>query len=396
MGIGAHPPVSPCLYAADISYHGLSLTQDPRIMPLPADLTSLTDPHITDREALGEFLESLSDKMPNIERDISRLRRSPKDRDLVADLFRSLHNIKGDAAICKVEMGVLIAHPIETVLARVRNGELDFSDMLAELILLALDRLEMATEAVAMNHSIAHLKLPDLVKGLEGLCNLSLPELGDQANELIETVTGFRPNLAGAQVKPKAPTLRKDSAEDLAYFRQLALHLEARSPHFKGRTGRLVRLALETNSAAGNPVDPVQLEAAVYLHDVGMMFLPEDIWLKVGKISDADREILKEHPNLTTGLLERIPGWEDAARMVQEHHETPDGGGYPLGLKGPQICAGAKILAIIDAFEAVTLKHSHRGESRSLLRAIAEINACDNQFAPEWIGHFNEVIRKLG
>ena len=52
------------------------------------------------------------------------------------------------------------------------------------------------------------------------------------------------------------------------------------------------------------------------------------------------------------------------------------------GVKGDEICDGAKILAIVDAFEAVMLKHIHRGKNRSVLRAIAEINACDNQFAP--------------
>jgi HD-GYP domain-containing protein (c-di-GMP phosphodiesterase class II) len=51
-------------------------------------------------------------------------------------------------------------------------------------------------------------------------------------------------------------------------------------------------------------------------------------------------------------------------------------------------------MAIVDAFEAVMLKHIHRGKNRSVLRAIAEINACDNQFAPEWIAPFNAVIRK--
>jgi HD-GYP domain-containing protein (c-di-GMP phosphodiesterase class II) len=63
-------------------------------------------------------------------------------------------------------------------------------------------------------------------------------------------------------------------------------------------------------------------------------------------------------------------------------------------LKGADICDGAKILSIIDAFEAVMLKHIHRGKNRSVLRAIAEINACDNQFAPEWIEPFNRVIRR--
>lgn len=80
--------------------------------------------------------------------------------------------------------------------------------------------------------------------------------------------------------------------------------------------------------------------------------------------------------------------------MIAQHHEMPDGGGYPQGVKGDEICDGAKILAIVDAFEAVMLKHIHRGKNRSVLRAIAEINACDNQFAPEWIVPFNSVIRR--
>ena len=72
-----------------------------------------------------------------------------------------------------------------------------------------------------------------------------------------------------------------------------------------------------------------------------------------------------------------------------------DGQGYPQGLKEDQIVPGAKILAIADAYESVMLKHSHRGEGRSLLRAVAEINASDKQFSAEWIAHFNKVIRGL-
>jgi HD-GYP domain-containing protein (c-di-GMP phosphodiesterase class II) len=72
----------------------------------------------------------------------------------------------------------------------------------------------------------------------------------------------------------------------------------------------------------------------------------------------------------------------------------PDGAGYPNAIKSEQICPGAKVLAIVDAFEAVMLKHIHRGRNRSVLRAIAEVNACDNQFAPEWIEPFNRVIRR--
>ena len=68
--------------------------------------------------------------------------------------------------------------------------------------------------------------------------------------------------------------------------------------------------------------------------------------------------------------------------------------GYPEGLGADRICDGAKILAIVDAFESVMLKHAHRGKNRSVLRAIAEVNACDNQFAKEWIEPFNQVIHR--
>ncbi|GAB2181843.1 hypothetical protein DLREEDagrD3_20660 [Denitratisoma sp. agr-D3] len=367
----------------------------------PYDPADLIHPHIDDWDTLAEFYYSLNDKVPSIEGDVARLRRQPHDLHLVADLFRALHNIKGDAAICKVNFGVLLAHPVETLLSRLRSGEVPFSDLLADLILLALDRLEMATETVFNRHGIDQLHLPALVDGFNALNSLPADQVETAAASLIEGITGFRPGLASAQVKPapvhaKAAPGRKEHVPDLDFFRHLALQLEARSPHFKGRGGRLLRLALETNKMAGDPVDPVQLEAAVHLHDLGMMFLPESVWLKADRLSETDRKALAEHPSLGAGLLARMPGWSEAARIVLEHHEMPDGGGYPRALKGDAICPGAKILAIADAFEAVTLKHSHRGERRSLLRAVAEVNACDKQFDPFWIGHFNEVIRRMG
>lgn len=195
------------------------------------------------------------------------------------------------------------------------------------------------------------------------------------------------------------PQIRSDAPEastvdDLQFFRSLALQLETRSPLFKGRTSRTLTLALETGKAGPGKVDATQLEAAVYLHDVGMMLFPEAVWLKMGKLTRHDRQLLHNHPGFATGLLQRMPGWEGAAEMVAQHHEMPDGGGYPLGLTADRICDGAKILAIVDAFEAVMLRHIHLGRNRAVLRGIAEINACDQQFAPEWIAPFNAVIRK--
>lgn len=363
------------------------------------DIRSIIAPVVADAEGLREFIEALTDHAPHIERDVARLKHTPNDREVVADLFRSVHNIKGDAALCKVDLAVAIAHPIETVLARFRGGEIEFTDFVAEAILLAIDRLELAAEGLSSGKPLDGLRLLPLVQGLEKLAEAAAPEIDACASELIEAVTGFRPSAAiSAPPRGRLSALPGSSktraADDLRFFRSLAHQLEARSPLFKGRTTRILRLAQETNLLGGQKIDPVQLEAAIYMHDVGMMFLPESLWLKVDRMTLDEKAKLRVHPEYAAGILSRIEGWDAAAEMVEQHHEMPDGGGYPKAITGAQICDGAKVLAIVDAFEAVMLKHIQRGRNRSVLRAIAEVNACDKQFAPEWIEIFNRVIRR--
>ena len=363
------------------------------------DIQAVLSSVITDKEALEEFVEALADHAPNVERDIARLKSAPNDREVISSLFRSIHNIKGDAALSKVDLVVAIVHPIETILARFRNDEIGFSDILAETVLLALDRVELAADCLVSGKSLEPLHLAPLIEGLDKLAAAAAADMDDSACQLIENVTGFRPaaessNLIRGRLSTVSSRSKSQAAEDLRFFRTLAYQLESRSLLFKGRTMRLLRLSMETNEMMGKPVDPIQLEAAVYIHDIGMMFLPESVWLKVDPMTPDEKNILRTHPNFAAGILSRMDGWADATEMVAQHHEMPDGAGYPKGLPGQQICDGAKILAIVDAFEAVMLKHINRGKNRSVLRAIAEINACDNQFAPEWIEPFNRVIRR--
>ena len=121
------------------------------------DIRTIIAPSINDRDGLEEFFEALIDQTPNIERDIAKLKSSPEDREIISSLFRAVHNIKGDAALCKFDLGVAIAHPIETMLSRFRDGDIPFSDLLAELILLAVDRLELATDAVILRKPLDNL-----------------------------------------------------------------------------------------------------------------------------------------------------------------------------------------------------------------------------------------------
>ncbi len=359
------------------------------------DAHLIAAPVVNDKGALLDFIEALSDHAPKIEHNLIRLKSALDDREALADLFRTMHNIKGDAAMSRVDVAVVIAHPIETVLARFRSNEIALSDCVVDAILLAIDRLELAVEGLAMGQSLESLRLLQLVQHLEIMALADAAEIDACANALIEAVTGFRPAAAAAAAKAEAPgRTQAQLAEDLRFFRTLANQFEARSPLFKGRTTRILRLAQETNQAAGNKIDAMQLEAASYLHDIGMMFLPDPVWIKDDRMTPSEKLNLRLHPEHAAGLLSRMEGWSPAADMVMQHHEMPNGGGYPKGLTATQICDGAKLLAIIDAFEAVMLTHIHRGKNRSVLRAIAEINACDTQFAPEWIVPFNQVIRR--
>lgn len=353
-----------------------------------------------DPEGLRDFIDALRDYVPAIERDVAHLRVASADREALGSLFRSLHNVKGDAALCGVHLAVAMVHPIETLLARVRRNEAPFTNRLAELVLLLVDRLELAMTRLAAGRAVADLQVEPMVEGIEDLAQLAPSELDEGMAEVIEMLTGCRPlassgfTVAGeSNAPPAAAPLRP--RDDLAFFQSLACQLDGRSPRFAGRTERLVRLALETNQEVGETIDPGQLEAAVYMHDIGMMFLAEAVWLKSAKMTAEDRRALHLHPDYAAGLLSRMAGWSEAAEMVAQHHEMPDGKGYPRGLPVAGICPGARLLGIVDAFESVMLKHDHRGRKRAVLLAIAEINACDRQFAPEWIAPFNQVVRRL-
>jgi hypothetical protein len=348
---------------------------------------------IEDPEAFQEFREALADYAPQIEHLLADLVDYPGDGERIASLFRLFHNIKGDAALCQVGFITPFVHAIETLLTRLRCGEIQFSRRLRDVLLLSLDRLELAVETLGEDKSIGGMNLVALAQGLEGLAGLSGNTLEAACARLVDALAGFAPMPEGQQLVLTRST--QERSEDLVFFHGLALQLELRQPLFQGRTARNLTLALDTNQVAGSWVKPEQLEAAVYLHDVGMMFLPEELWLKPGPMTAEGLRQLTEHPRWSAGLLARMPGWEEAAQIVLQHHEKPDGTGYPQGLAGHEICPGAKILALMDAFESVMQKHVHRGQQRSMLRAIAEVNASEKQFDPVWTEPFNQVVRKM-
>ncbi|HTA33668.1 MAG TPA: diguanylate cyclase [Solirubrobacteraceae bacterium] len=110
-----------------------------------------------------------------------------------------------------------------------------------------------------------------------------------------------------------------------------------------------------------------RVQLAGRLHDIGKVGVPDSILSKPAKLTDAEFAIIRQHPDLGAQILEH-PSLADVREWVRTHHERPDGRGYPLGLSGEAIALEARILAVADAYEAMT---SDRAYSPSIGHAAA-------------------------
>jgi HD-GYP domain-containing protein (c-di-GMP phosphodiesterase class II) len=130
---------------------------------------------------------------------------------------------------------------------------------------------------------------------------------------------------------------------------------------------------------------PSALRDLVYaaeVHDIGKVGIPDAILLKPGKLNDREWGVIRGHSAWGAELVERIPGLERVALIVRHHHERFDGGGYPDGLSGEDIPLESRILAVADAFVAMTEDRPYR-VALSEGAAADELRTCrGGQFDP--------------
>lgn len=176
--------------------------------------------------------------------------------------------------------------------------------------------------------------------------------------------------------------------------RTLAEYIDTRHKFWVGRSFFLLSMAIKLNAEAGTKVNPEDLANAVFLHDFPMVRLSDEV-LYSREIDRHQLRKIQEHTTLAYEMALMLNCSKDVADMVYQHHERPDGKGYPAGLSGNQICDGAKIIAICDAYYAMTNYKVTRKVKRSALRTVAEINACaGTQFDEFWVKIFNKVVKK--
>src|SRR5262249_58570910 len=163
----------------------------------------------------------------------------------------------------------------------------------------------------------------------------------------------------------------------------LALAIDAKDPHAQGHTRRVQAYALElARRMRVTRPDLEAVRAAALLHDIGKLAIPDHLLNKPGKLSDMEYQKVKAHPAVAADILANVHFQYPVLPAVRHHHERWDGSGYPDGLRGDRIPLAARILAVADAFEALTSDRAWRGR-KSPEEACALIEAWSGiQFDP--------------
>lgn len=161
-------------------------------------------------------------------------------------------------------------------------------------------------------------------------------------------------------------TLRRQTLEALM---ALARILEERDEKTHEHSGLVARNAENIARVLGMPKGEIDiLVRAAYLHDIGKIGMSNEILYKPSALTSGEREQAQQHVVVGSDLLRKFPAFDLGSLYVRHHHEHWDGSGYPDGLKGEAIPLGARIIAVADAFQAMT-------EDRPYRRAISEMAA---------------------
>jgi len=169
--------------------------------------------------------------------------------------------------------------------------------------------------------------------------------------------------------------------------------VEARDSYTHGHTERVRALAVKLAQAAGITGRSLQeIEWAALLHDIGKIALPDAILLKASSLTTQEYAAVKDHPVRADRILQHLKYLDVARVIIRSHHERYDGNGYPDGLAGEEIPIGARILAIVDSYDAMTSARPYR-KMISRDKALAEIAAnAATQFDPRLAALFITIV----
>jgi putative nucleotidyltransferase with HDIG domain len=208
--------------------------------------------------------------------------------------------------------------------------------------------------------------------------SLEVDTLTDTFNQLMATLAAAEAETRGAYV---------------GAIRALAMALDARDPYTAGHSERVSAMSAAVGQQLGLGEDDLDvLRLGALLHDIGKIGISDDVLRKPGPLTDAEFEAIKEHPTTGARILRSVPFLAPHLPIVELHHERPDGRGYPRGLVADEIPLHARIVHVVDAFDAMSSARAYR-PARSASEALKELWRCaGTQFDAEVVQALAQTI----
>ena len=345
-----------------------------------------------EKELKDDLLECYQEAQQEIEEVINDIEDNGFSFDKLDNLFRSLHSMKGNCSVCFLDPLVDALHRLEEIVDGMRGGYIKYDYHLGVLINMVIEHVYALLLDLYKYHGadteqiqLIQSHLDDIYAEEDDSLRPDMAEkfvaiLRDEAVEDEEADKSFITKIEYTD----------EQQADIDLFREFSLKLNRLLGYSPERGERILKLAQLINQECAKPVDPVQLSAAAYMHNMGMAMI-----LKCKDDEVAKEQAERNHPLVGAQLLSKHDGWEEATAMVSAYKERFDGTGYPEGLVGPLIPQGAVILAMAVKFIDIVWGKSGDEYKKSAMRAIQKVNQqSGKRFPPHLIDSFNKGIRK--
>ncbi len=172
------------------------------------------------------------------------------------------------------------------------------------------------------------------------------------------------------EVAVRTAELRRERANlqriSVATLEVLVNALEAKDPYSRGHSARIADLSAMVAAEMGLEDEDVEaVRTAGRLHDIGKIGIREEVLVKQGPLTDDEYEHVKQHVVVGSQILAPLTHLREVIHYVRSHHERWDGRGYPDGLKGEEIPIGARILAVVEVYDALTTSRPYQEKMSS-------------------------------
>jgi diguanylate cyclase (GGDEF)-like protein len=184
------------------------------------------------------------------------------------------------------------------------------------------------------------------------------------------------------------PLGARDQAHDV-----LRHIMQARQPSLRDHSSGVAQLAIPVGRRLGMSAEQLdELARAAELHDVGKVAIPDAILDKPGPLDSREWEFIRQHTMIGERILSAAPALRPVARVVRASHERWDGAGYPDGLSGAEIPLAARIIAVCDAYDAITSDRCYRKARPHRVAKAELVSQAGTQFDPTVVGIFLDQL----